>query len=376
MTNTPSYSDNVYNPVVNITDTNSNNRYDLLVFIGRFQPFHFGHSRVIDIALRKSDKVLVLVGSAFRPRRPRNPWTFTERVSMIRESYPEVPSDKLIFAPLEDYTYRDNVWIKTVQEIVAKQVPKDAKIGLIGCSKDHTSYYLDLFPQWGSVNVEFLNPLNSTDIRKLIFGDSAVRDTENSARPLVPAFVLNYLCQWKNSSPDFADVSAYWNFCETYKAKRQHGSLYPVQDVTVDNIVTCSGHVLLVKRKAHPGKGLWALPGGYLNPTETVVQGALRELREETKINLSDKMLKAYITNQGVFDDPHRSERGRIISHTLRIEIPAGPLPRIKGSDDAEEATWLPLSEISSEKLFEDHYDQLQVLLQGTQNYDYFTLRL
>lgn len=363
-----SYSDHIYNPVVDITDLYEDKSniatYDLLIFIGRFQPFHLGHSRVIDIALRKSNKVLVLVGSANRPRRPRNPWNFVEREQMIRSAYYEVPQEKLLIKPLEDFTYRDNQWIEAVQDAVCSiALPENPRIGLIGCSKDHTSYYLNLFPQWGSVNVKFLNPLNSTDIRDHIFSEMPTADIIKSIAGVTPITVLQFVKSWIDNYDAHLDVKKYYKFCSEYKSKRQTNSAYPIQDITADAIVTCSGHVLLVKRKKHPGKALWTLPGGYVNPTETMEQAAIRELREETKISLPDKLLLAYITKSRLFDDPNRSERGRIVTNTIRIEIPAGQLPKIKGSDDAEDARWVPLSDIKSENMFEDHYDQLQVLL-------------
>lgn len=53
--------------------------------------------------------------------------------------------------------------------------------------------------------------------------------------------------------------------------------------VTVDSIVLKSGHVLLVRRKSAPGKNLFAFPGGYLQQNESLVDCAIRELREETE---------------------------------------------------------------------------------------------
>lgn len=361
--------DHITNPILSIDDLyedKSNTQvYDLLVFIGRFQPFHLGHSRVIDIALRKANKVLVLVGSSDRPRRPRNPWNYYERAGMIINTYNEVPASKLIVQPLLDYTYRDSEWIKAVQELVSTQVSNidNPRIGLIGCAKDHSSYYLNLFPQWGSVNVRFLNPLNSTDLRKEIFSDKTTKEVIDTISPFVPLATIPFLRSWRDNYDAHIEVKEYWDFCAKYKEKRQLNAKYPVQDITADNIVTCSGHVLLVRRKKQPGKGLWALPGGYINPEETLQEAALRELREETKISLSDKLLKAYIKTSRVFDDPHRSERGRIITNTIWIDLPAGPLPKVKGSDDAEDAKWVPLSDISSLNMFEDHFDQIQAIL-------------
>jgi bifunctional NMN adenylyltransferase/nudix hydrolase len=67
---------------------------------------------------------------------------------------------------------------------------------------------------------------------------------------------------------------------------------FPPTFVTVDAVVVQSGHVLLVKRKAMPGAGLWALPGGFLNQEETLLDGAIRELKEETKIKVPVPVLK------------------------------------------------------------------------------------
>ena len=51
--------------------------HDLCVFIGRFQPFHAAHLKVVQMALQHGRFVLVLVGSAGAPRSHRNPFTLT-----------------------------------------------------------------------------------------------------------------------------------------------------------------------------------------------------------------------------------------------------------------------------------------------------------
>ena len=170
--------------------------FDLLVFIGRFQPFHLEHKRIIDIALQKSRHVLVLIGSAGKARTVRNPFTYQERKRMIQKNYPSryfgegsvwTSDDKaLVFRPLFDKTYNDAAWIKQVQDnviSVAMDIAnpsqsdqlfrpngiKQLKIGLIGAAKDHTSFYLKIFPQWDSVNVNIETELNSTEIREAWF---------------------------------------------------------------------------------------------------------------------------------------------------------------------------------------------------------------
>jgi bifunctional NMN adenylyltransferase/nudix hydrolase len=86
----------------------------------------------------------------------------------------------------------------------------------------------------------------------------------------------------------------------------------------------------------------------------------LRELREETMIKVPAPVLKGSIVRSKVFDAIDRSPRGRIITHAFHIVLPDGELPRVKGSDDAEKARWVPIAEVKSEDCFEDHYEILQ----------------
>ncbi|MBN6743269.1 NUDIX domain-containing protein, partial [Acidithiobacillus sp. MC6.1] len=70
---------------------------------------------------------------------------------------------------------------------------------------------------------------------------------------------------------------------------------YPPVFVTVDAVVIHSGHILLVERKAEPGKGLLALPGGFLDQRERIEDGMLRELKEETNIKVPVPVLRGSI---------------------------------------------------------------------------------
>ena len=148
---------------------------------------------------------------------------------------------------------------------------------------------------------------------------------------------------------------------ETYRLQYRHLPYEPVF-VTVDAVVIQSGHVLLIKRKSEPGKGLWALPGGFLNAgTDRSIEDAcIRELREETKIKVPDPVLRGSIKDVKVFDKINRSARGRTITHAHKIILQDGALPKVVGSDDAEKAVWMPLAAVRSEEMFEDHYNIIQ----------------
>ena len=87
--------------------------------------------------------------------------------------------------------------------------------------------------------------------------------------------------------------------------------------------------VLLVRRALDPYRGRWALPGGFLRNTETAVQGAMRELREETSLEPSG------LGELGVFSDLGRDPRERVI--TLAWYALVKP-SKVVGGDDAEKA--------------------------------------
>ena len=86
----------------------------------------------------------------------------------------------------------------------------------------------------------------------------------------------------------------------------------------------------------------------------------IRELREETGLKIPAPVLRGSLQGSRVFDGVDRSERGRVITHAFAISLPDGPLPKVKGMDDADKARWVPLSEVKSSECFDDHYEIIQ----------------
>lgn len=341
-------------------------KYDFLVFIGRFQPFHLGHRKVITEALAQANNVIVLVGSSNQPRSHRNPWSFDEREHMISDAFSDEDADRIIICPLEDQAYSNTNWVRTIQELVEAVVEDNhdyaetPRIGLIGYRKDSSSYYLKLFPQWDSVSVQGFLGLAATDMREGVF--SNISETWlHAASDILPPNVIEQLRAFYGSE-DYKKILDEYEFIRGYK-QSWAGSPYVPTFVTTDVVVVQAGHVLLVRRGQRPGKGLLALPGGYLKADETIEDSALRELREETRIKIPDPVLRGSIVAGPVtFDDPHRDPRGRFITHAYLINLEPRAergfkLPEVKGSDDADAAMWVPIAELKRDQIFLDHLD-------------------
>ncbi|GMV29778.1 MAG: hypothetical protein AMXMBFR59_19030 [Rhodanobacteraceae bacterium] len=340
-------------------------RFDYLVFIGRFEPFHNGHLAVLRHALRIAGKVIVLIGSAGKPRSTRNPWNANEREVMIRAAA-GADAERLLLQPLADHLYNEAAWIGAVQRQVAAAIAADGgaescRIGLIGRDKDASSYYLREFPQWELCDVQHCEVLSATEIREHLF--SADEGGQLLIRANVPAPVAAMLDAFRRT-PGYAQLAREFTFLRNYR-KAWAQAPYPPTFVTVDAVVVHSGHVLLVRRGAEPGKGLWALPGGFVNQSETLLDACLRELREETRLKIPAPVLKGSLAGQRVFDHPDRSQRGRTITHAFHFVFASGELPTARGSDDAAKAQWLPLADALSleEQFFEDHHHILQHFL-------------
>ncbi|QDH71318.1 bifunctional nicotinamide-nucleotide adenylyltransferase/Nudix hydroxylase [Marilutibacter alkalisoli] len=344
--------------------------YDYLVFIGRFEPFHNGHAAVARLALGRARKLILLVGSADTPRTIRNPWTVAEREVMVRAALAG-DDQRLIVRPLRDHLYNEALWVAAVQRSVAEAIKSDggaadAKIGLIGQDKDASSYYLQEFPQWPLVDVQHTATLSATELRRYLFEANRL-DSHGGLmliRANVPGPVFDMLEAFRKNSPAFTQLVAEHRFIDQYRAAWAEAP-YPPTFVTTDAVVVHSGHVLLVRRRAEPGKGLWALPGGFVHQEESILASCLRELREETRLKVPVPVLKGSIKGQHVFDHPERSQRGRTVTHAFHFDFPAGDLPPVRGGDDADKARWFPVSEAleMGPQLYEDHLHILEFFL-------------
>jgi bifunctional NMN adenylyltransferase/nudix hydrolase len=338
-------------------------KYDYAMIIGRFQPFHNAHKQMLDHALSLGESVIVVLGSSHSSPNIKNPFTAYQREQMIRACYDSDVQSRLIFAPIRDYPYQENLWIAEVQNIVNEYLEDtNKKMALVGHFKNETSYYLNLFPQWKMERFEGheVKGVNATDIRNLYLSLPWNKSQEEIGK-LVPVPVLNYL-EENYKSNDYLALQKEYLFIEQYKKDSQFvGMNFPPTFVTTDAVVTALGHILVVRRGNALGKGKLALPGGFLAQNITLKENMLKELKEETNIKVPKQILESNIVDSKVFDHPHRSLRGRTITHVFHIHLTPNledGLPRVKGGDDADKAQWLSIADFlqKEEEFFEDHH--------------------
>lgn len=328
--------------------------YDFSIFIGRFQPFHMAHYELVKEALNQAETAIVVIGSYKKASSPRQPWSGEEREAMMRAALTPEENSRVKVIFVRDYMYKNHLWLADVSRQVNEIVGVSESVVLVGHEHDYSSDYLRGFPQWNKHLVPNIDSMpHATEIRYLYFTHDV------SYKKSLPAATVKYLEDFKKTEK-FKAVKSYfddvWNGKNGKNAWR--GSPFPVTFHTVDSVVIKSGHVLCVRRGKAYGGGQIALPGGFLEQNEFMRDGALRELKEETAIAMSKEELSKFVRDEHPFDHPDRSERGRTITQAYFIDLGMGPLPKVKGSDDADKAWWMPLDEFYTreEEFFEDHY--------------------
>ncbi|UXY14052.1 bifunctional nicotinamide-nucleotide adenylyltransferase/Nudix hydroxylase [Chitiniphilus purpureus] len=327
--------------------------FDVLVYIGRFQPFHASHLQMVLRALERTRRLMLVLGSTPAPRSVRNPFSFAERRAMIEAAVAEAAPQRvadLRFVPVRDY-YDSVRWAAAVRRTVADNVAPGERVGLFGHVKDDTSAYLRDFPDWPFVAAGNFGGLSATPLR-----EAWLEGRDDGWRAHVPPSTARLLDAFR-TEPAFAVLQAEARYLGWHRAQWADAP-YPPVFVTVDALVRCCEHVLLIRRGGQPGVGTWALPGGFLDQHERVAQAVLRELTEETRLDVPIETLVGAQAGSALFDHPQRSARGRTLTHAFYFDLPLPALPAIAAADDAAAAQWVPSAELAQmeAELFEDHF--------------------
>lgn len=133
---------------------------------------------------------------------------------------------------------------------------------------------------------------------------------------------------------------------------------YPAFAVTVDVVILTMAesrlHVLLVRRGEEPFRGMWAIPGGFKRPVETLGEAARRELAEETGVDGA-----GLLTQFGAYGDPGRDPRMNVV--TVAYLAVVRDVGAIVAGTDAADASLVPVADVLDGRL-ELAFDHLQIV--------------
>lgn len=161
---------------------------------------------------------------------------------------------------------------------------------------------------------------------------------------------------------------------------RQDLKTYEKPSVTVDNVIfayqpdTNRVNLLLIQRKAHPYLHHWALPGGFLDKNEDTTQAAIREVFEETQVQIDPKLVNQLCT----VATPNRDPRSWVVTVAHLVYLPT--LPQTTAGDDAAHAKWfdftvdpetngIKIKDIPDSQIAFDHLDILNAAVKRIQEH-------
>lgn len=283
------------------------------VYIGRFQPPHTAHLRVMEEALGQVGTLIVVIGSAQAPRTLKNPWTAGEREGLLGAVLRESGVDpmRMRFAAVPDHPYDEDRWLAGVRAGVAAHTGADGDVALIGHLKDDSSYYLRSFPDWPFLPTAVVSPLSATDVRRAYFAGEL-----ESVAGMVPPAVHAWLEAFRQT-PDFAELEA--DAAWLRAAQAEAGTWPPLRVEALAVVRDRAGRVLLTRRDERPGLGLLTLPGAEMLPNETLAGAARRAAGGVLGVTPDDPALTLSPTPARVYDAPGRSSRGRVIAHVFEL---------------------------------------------------------
>jgi len=124
---------------------------------------------------------------------------------------------------------------------------------------------------------------------------------------------------------------------------------YPKKPVVgVGAIVLDDDQILLEKRKNSPGKGKWTVPGGLVDLGETAEQAVIREVKEETGLEVYDPRLVDVVNYISL------GEKGAVMYHYVIIDyLVTSKGGKPKAASDADDLKWVPFNEVEEYDLTE-----------------------
>jgi bifunctional NMN adenylyltransferase/nudix hydrolase len=289
-------------------------KYDVGVVIGRFQvhDLHAGHRSLIQHAVDRHNKVLVVVGLAPVRGTQSQPLDFEARKQMILAEYPQVTTLYIDDEPT------DAGWSKHLDKNISRHLTPNQSVILYGSRDSFISHY------HGHYKTQALEPdsyLSGTEDRKRIASGST------------------------KASGDFR-AGAIW------QAFNRFPTVYPTVDIA---ILDDREERILLGRK--PTETAFRFVGGFIDPTDINAEAAARrEVFEETNISITDPR---YVASLAVDDWRYRNEVDQIMTTLYAAHYLSGA---VRPGDDIAEAKWFALDTLTKADIVETHWPLLERL--------------
>jgi bifunctional NMN adenylyltransferase/nudix hydrolase len=331
-------------------------KFPVAVLVGRWQLLHNGHRGLLSVALQQADQVVVVLGSSSRARDPANPFTWPERLLMIEASLRPHERGRVNYLPVSD-TFDDGEWTEEVRSGVHRLARGDEPVALFAGFSDRWLSRRHWFPGWTIVRAGVGEFISSSQMRDILFDDA---DSARAILRLVPYTTPEtraFLRRWADQR-EFAACRA------EHRANSDYRRRWPSAHHQARVVVHIGTHMLMVQLDGDLGHGLWALPGGYPTARRQALKNVLSELREESSLALSDRVLKASLRQVVSFESDPRA-RGSITTTAYYFVLPAIPLPEVHSQTEGSRVAWIPLAEVllMEENIFGDHGEVLRQFL-------------
>ena len=181
--------------------------------------------------------------------------------------------------------------------------------------------------------------VSSTRVREIYRANPFVNysDVSDYVQKEVHDYIVENLLYWQEGYESEARL------LENLFLKGYDMTKFPRPSVTATVAVFCCRKVLLVRRKGHPFKGYWALPGGFFDVDKdpSLYETAQRELREETGLTKCFAPGSEFRSYSMAGMDP----RGRIVDHIFVCDM-SDHFQEFKAGDDAAEAEWWSIDKL------------------------------
>lgn len=303
--------------------------YQSLVLIGRFQPFHNGHYKLVRYGLARCEILVIALGSANYSKTLHNPWPADQRKAMISACLTEDELAKIIWVELDDYWYDDATWFQQAKVTITNAVSSDS-IALLAHYKDRdTSSYLHQFPDWQHCVYQTDDRTDATEIRRLMFEQKWDQLTH-----LVPKPVDECLSYYRQHPHCFYLLECYQKAC-----------LQRVSILEVGLVILCRDMVLMTKDHASEHHSIYSLPVTDLDDSMTISDctNALKT------IVLGDGHQSTIIKFSSIYDNPKRTFVKRTLMH-------AGCVTCDHEVNTLSQYEWVSFASLSPNNCQDDHY--------------------